>query len=273
MSLELQTDEVVSDSRSSKHQPSLELRAALEAATLAASVIRAAYGQNPQVTIKADQSPVTSADLAAEKAIRALLSDRFPTHAFYGEETGRSLGSESAPLWIVDPIDGTRCFIAGYPMFSTQIALAHQGHMQIGVSSAPVYGELAYAQRGGRAYLNGAAIHVSSVADLNQAAISVGNIRRLAASPRWAQYGRLVERVAYSRGYGDFLHYHLLAAGKLDAVIEDGIQIYDIAALVAIVEAAGGCCTQIDGAPITESSTSVIATNGLLHPEIVNALN
>ena len=106
--------------------------------------------------IKADKSPVTEADVRCEIAIREILESRFPTHGFFGEETGvRDRDAES--LWLVDPIDGTKAFVREYPMFSTQIALMRRGEIVLGVSSAPIYGELAYAERGRGAYLNGKA--------------------------------------------------------------------------------------------------------------------
>ena len=119
--------------------PSPELAAALEAAEAAARVIRECYARPLAVTVKADRSPVTEADVRAEQAIRAVLAARFPGHGFYGEETGRSGGGDS--LWLVDPIDGTKAFVREYPLFSTQIALLRAGRLVLGVSSAPLYGE------------------------------------------------------------------------------------------------------------------------------------
>jgi histidinol-phosphatase len=250
--------------------PSPELAAALEAAEAAARVIRALYARNVAVRLKPDQSPVTEADVGAEEAIRAVLRGHFPDHAFYGEETGRSGSGDS--LWLVDPIDGTKAFVRGYPMFSTQIALLRAGRLVLGVSSAPLYGELAYAERGAGAWLNDRPLAVSEVATLEAAALSAGNLRSLAAGPRWSAYGRIVARVNRIRGYGDFLHYHLLAGGKIDAVIESDVNILDIAALVTIVEEAGGRFTALDGAPVGLDTTTVLASNGRLHAPLLAAL-
>ena len=158
-------------------------------------------------------------------------------------------------------------------MFSTQIALMRRGELVLGVSSAPVYGELAYAERGRGAYLNGRALAVSRVSTLEAATLSSGNMKSLATGPRWTRYGELVARLNRIRGYGDFLHYHLLAAGKIDAVVETDVNILDISACVAIVTEAGGCFTELDGAPITLRSTSVLATNGRIHGAILEALD
>jgi histidinol-phosphatase len=252
--------------------PSPELQAALDAAEQAAGIARSLFRRNIEVRIKEDKSPVTEADMRCEIAIREILEARFPSHGFFGEETGsRGEGAES--LWLVDPIDGTKAFVREYPMFSTQIALMRRGEIVLGVSSAPVYGELCFAERGCGAYLNGKPIRVSQIATLESAALSSGNLKTLASGGQWARYGALVARVNRIRGYGDFLHYHLLAGGKIDAVIESDVNILDIAACVAIVNEAGGRFTDLGGAPITLQSSSVLATNGRLHDSVLAALS
>jgi len=252
-----------------EHSP--ELRAALEAASRAAEIARAMYRRNIEVRIKADKTPVTEADVRCETAIREVLEQRFPGYGFYGEETP-SRGLDAENLWLVDPIDGTKAFVREYPMFSTQIALMRGGEIVLGVSSAPVYGELAFAERGGGAHLNGAQLAVSSIADLSAAALSSGNLKSLAAGDRWSRYGALVARLDRVRGYGDFLQYHLLAGGKIEAVIESDVNILDIAACVAIVSEAGGRFTDLNGEPISLETRSVLATNGLVHDAILSAL-
>ncbi len=248
-----------------------ELQAALEAAHEAARIAREVYSGPIDVRIKADRTPVTEADVRCETAIRSILEARFPGYGFLGEELGaRDLDAEN--LWVVDPIDGTKAFARQYPMFSTQIALMRAGEIVLGVSSAPVYGELAYAERGGGAFINDRAVAVSRIDDLGSAALSSGNLKSLAASAQWGAYGRLVARVDRIRGYGDFLHYHLLAAGKIEAVIESDVNILDFAACAAIVAEAGGRVTDLSGAPVTLQSRSVLATNGRLHESILSAL-
>jgi histidinol-phosphatase len=215
---------------------------------------------------------VTEADVRCELAIRSILEARFPHYGFYGEKTGsRDRGAES--VWLVDPIDGTKAFVREYPMFSTQIALLRAGRIVLGVSSAPVYGELAYAEAGCGAYLNGERLRVSDVDAIEAATLSAGNLQSLARGGRWAAYGAVVARVDRIRGYGDFLHYHLLAAGKVDAVVESDVNILDIAALVAIVAEAGGRFTDLDGRAIGLETTSVLATNGRLHEPLCAALS
>jgi histidinol-phosphatase len=247
------------------------LATALEAAQAGAEVIRRYYQRNLQVTLKADKSPVTQADVETEQVIRAIIGQRFPTHGFYGEETGQS-SLDAEYLWLVDPIDGTKAFVREYPFFSTQIALMHRGRLIAGVSSAPVYGELAYAEVGRGAWLNEQPLKVSDIASIETAAISASNLRTLASGPRWARFGKLVARAQRIRGYGDFLHYHLLAAGKIDVVIESDVNILDIAPLAVIVEAAGGRFTDLEGRAPDLKTTSVLATNGELHDEVLRAL-
>jgi histidinol-phosphatase len=248
------------------------LATALEAARAAADVVRHYYRRNIAVTIKADKSPVTEADVETEKTIRSIIAGRYPSHGFHGEETGTS-ALDADYVWFVDPIDGTKAFVREYPMFSTQIALAHRGRLVVGVSSAPVYGELAYGEIGAGAWLNEQPIHVSTVDTIEGAALSTGNLKTLATGPRWTAFGELVGRLSRIRGYGDFLHYHLLASGRIDAVVESDVNILDVGACAVIVEAAGGRFTDLEGQPLTPSSNSVLATNGRLHDTVLAAIH
>ena len=251
--------------------PSRELQAALDAAQAAAEVIRGLYQKNLAVRTKQDQSPVTEADVRAEETIRAVLSERFPNYGFHGEETGQhSVGAES--VWLVDPIDGTKSFVRECPFFSTQIALMRGGRLVLGVSSAPAYGELAWAEQGSGAYLNDRPIHVSAVSDLSAAIVSTGNLKTMTRSAQWDRLGGLIRSVSRIRGYGDFVHYHLLARGSLDAVIESDVNILDIAALTVIVREAGGTFSDLAGKEVTLDTTTVLATNGRLHAAVAEAL-
>ncbi len=250
---------------------SKELAAALSAARAAADVITAYYRRKPSVRIKDDQSPVTQADLRAEEVIRSALTREFPAYGFYGEETGQdAMGAES--IWLVDPIDGTKSFLRETPFFSTQIALMRAGKLVLGVSNAPAYGELAWAERGGGAWLNERRIEVSRIAQVERACFSTGNIRSLTQPPQWTRLGALLARAERVRGYGDFLHYHLLARGSLEVVIESDVNILDIAALVVLVCEAGGIFTDLEGAPVGLATTSVLASNAILHEPVLAAL-
>ena len=248
------------------------LATALEAAHAAADVVRHYYQRNLVVTIKADKSPVTEADVETEKTIRAILAAKFPRHGFHGEETGTT-ALDAEYVWFVDPIDGTKAFVREYPMFSTPLALAHRGRLVVGVSSAPAYGELAYGEIGVGAWLDEQPIRVSEVDTIEAAALSTGNLKTLATGPRWAAFGALVGRLNRIRGYGDFLHYHLLASGRIDAVIESDVNILDVGACAVIVEAAGGRFTDLEGRSLTPQSGSVLASNGRLHEALRAAID
>lgn len=250
---------------------SQELKAALEAARAAAEVINAFYRHQPRVRTKPDESPVTEADERAEEVIRAALQRHFPGYGFYGEETGQyAMGAES--IWLVDPIDGTKSFVREQPFFSTQIALLRAGELVLGVSNASAYGELAWAEKGSGAFLNDEPVRVSRVGELTEAFVSTGNLKSLTHGPLWERFGTLVRGVGRIRGYGDFLHYHLLMRGSLDVVIETDVNILDIAALTVLVREAGGTFTDLHGAPVGLNTTSVLATNAALHPQVLAAL-
>ena len=251
--------------------PSKELIAAIDAAQAAAEVIRGFYRGSPGVRIKPDDSPVTEADVRAEEVIGRILTGRFPGYGFYGEETGRrAMGAES--IWLVDPLDGTKSFVRETPFFSTQIALMRAGELVLGVSSAPACDELAWAEAGSGAFLNQRPIRVSAVAALQHAFLSTGNLKSLARSAAWRRLGALIGRVERVRGYGDFVHYHLLARGALDVVVESDVNILDIAALAVLVREAGGTFTDLAGAPVDLDTRSVLATNGHLHAAVLEAL-
>jgi|SRR5450432_2853683 len=251
--------------------PSKELKAAIEAAQAAATLIRSFYQKGIAVRTKADSSPVTEADVQAEELIRATLKQHFPGYGFYGEEGGQHAMS-AQNIWLVDPIDGTKSFVRGTPFFSTQIALMRAGEFVLGVSSAPAYGELAWAERGGGAWLNERAVRVSATAQLGHAHVSTGNLKTLTNGAQWQRFGALIRRVSRIRGYGDFVHYHLLARGALDVVIESDVNVLDIAALTVIVREAGGTFTDLAGGEVNLDTTSVLASNGPLHGSVLEAL-
>ncbi|MBA2492145.1 MAG: inositol-phosphate phosphatase [Gammaproteobacteria bacterium] len=243
-------------------------RTAIMAAKAAQAVIERYYRGNFEVKLKADQSPVTVADVEAEEIIKGLITEAFPEHGFYGEETGRTR-ADAEYVWLIDPIDGTKSFVRGSPFFSTQIALMHQDRLLLGVSNAPIAGELAWAERGAGAYLNDQPIRVSEITDMARSTLSFGNIKTLGAAPQWTRLAELIARVNRTRGYGDYLHYHMLAAGQLDIVIESDVNILDIAALSVIVEEAGGRFTDLTGKPPgLATTTALAASTPALHEQV-----
>jgi histidinol-phosphatase len=251
---------------------SLLLQTAIQAAQAGEAIIKQYYRSNLNIQIKADQTPVTQADVETEHAIKTILQTAFPEHGFYGEETG-SNRPDAEYVWLVDPIDGTKSFVRGYPFFSTQIALLKGDEFVLGVSNAPLWGELAYAEIGGGAFLNEQPLHVSSVQELADATLSFGNIKTLAGQRYWTALGKLIQQFNRTRGYGDFYHYHLLAAGKIELVIESDIHILDVAALGVIVREAGGRITDLEGRPLGLTTTGIVASNGCLHDSVLNMLH
>ncbi|MDD3517756.1 MAG: inositol-phosphate phosphatase [Chromatiales bacterium] len=234
------------------------LDTAIRAARAAEAVIRRYYREGFDVTLKADASPVTQADVESERTIKTVIAEAFPDHGFFGEETGRER-IDAEYLWLIDPIDGTKSFVRRYPFFSTQIALMHRGELVLGVSNAPEFNEMAWAERGQGAFLNGQPIRVSEIVQPAEATLSLGNLKTLAAGSGWAGLGTLVGQVNRTRGYGDFYHYHLLASGRIDVVLESDVNILDIAALATIVREAGGVFTDMHGAELGLDTTSVLA--------------
>jgi histidinol-phosphatase len=247
------------------------LTAAREAADAAAAVIKHYWRRGVDVELKPDDTPVTVADREAELAIRRILTAALPGAAIYGEEFGLD-GARDGLLWLVDPLDGTKSFVRRTPFFSTQIALMHAGELLLGVSNAPVYGETMWASRGGGAWLDGTRVSVASTAAMAQASLSTGNIKSLTADTRWDALGQMIRDSNRIRGYGDFCHYHLLARGGLDLVIESDVNILDVAALAVIVREAGGVFTDLDGAPLTLETRSVLAGTPPLHAQALARL-
>jgi len=247
----------------------LAMRAALAAADAADDIAMRHFGQELEVELKHDESPVTVADREAEQAIRAVIRQYFPEHAVYGEEYGRD--GDSPCLWLVDPIDGTRSFIRSLPFWSTQIALMVEGELLLGVSSAPTFGERARAIRGQGAFINDRPVKVRPLEKLEDADLCFGNLRSLARGAGWSWVGELVSRAARSRGYGDFYSYHRLADGGQDVVVESDVNILDIAAVAVIVREAGGRFTDLDGREPNLETRSVLAACPQLHRQLLSS--
>ena len=248
------------------------LAVALQAVKSARELILSYYTGDFDIEIKADQTPVTVADRGAEQIIRNTINNAFPDHGIFGEEYGAE-NKDTEYLWLVDPIDGTKSFVKRYGMFSTQIALMHRGKLILGVSCAPAMDELFWATRGGGAFNAEGQLHISQVDSINLASISTGNIQSLAAGKRWPALGRILARTNRTRGYGDYYHYHRLAAGQLDAVIESDVNILDIAALYVIVTEAGGLFTDLDGRTPDLDTRTVLAATPALHAALSAELN
>ncbi|MBD3312445.1 inositol-phosphate phosphatase [archaeon] len=243
------------------------MQVALEVAKKAEKVIMNYYSDSIRAELKSDQSPVTIADTEAERIIKEIISKAFPEHGFVGEEFGKE--KENAEYkWIIDPIDGTKNYVRKIPLFATEIALMKGDELILGVSNAPAMKELLYAEKGKGAYFNGKRINVSKNNSLNKSYLSFGGLNLFEKHGMTRQLVGIVNKFVGRRGFGDFWSYHLLAKGSIDCMVEPDTKIWDIAAVKVIVEEAGGRVTDIKGGPVTLNTTSIIATNGLIHDKV-----
>lgn len=224
-------------------------------ADAAAEAIRPYFRDHGTVEAKGDDSPVTQADRAAEAAMRALIEAHYPEHGIYGEEHGQR-GTDSQFVWVLDPIDGTRNFIAGGTQWGTLIALCENGTPIVGILDQPITGERWVGAKDRKTTLNGKEIHTRNCDGLKEAAIS----STLCAPADMPRYEALANLCANSIKGGDCYAYGTLARGERDIVCDTALKPYDILALVPIVQGAGGKITGWDGAPITLAhSDSAIA--------------
>ena len=228
------------------------------------------------VEAKPDLTPVSDADTAVERAIRATLARARPRDGVLGEEFGASAPAKGGRNWVIDPIDGTKNFVRGVPVWGTLIALMEGDTPVAGLVSAPALGRRWWGAAGHGAYAGkhqraATRIRVSAVNRLPDASFCYSSLTG------WAENGRLepmldiILNVWRSRAYGDFYGYMLLAEGALDAMVEPELSLWDVAALIPIVTEAGGRFTDLDGRP-GPGGGSAIASNGLLHDDLLSRL-
>jgi histidinol-phosphatase len=230
-----------------------------------------------EITTKPDRSFVTQADTAIERHIRDGIAEVYPAHGLIGEEHGTESGGASV-RWFIDPIDGTHNFMRGVPLFGTLLGIERDGEMQVGVISAPALRERWFAWRGGGAWASGSA----GMAPGEVRRLRTSRVDRLDASqllyssptdiePYAPGFRPLVARAWRDRGFGDFWGYALVAEGAAEAMIEVGMSAWDLAAPLTIIEEAGGRVTDFAGVRTIHEAT-MLATNGLVHEEILRAL-
>jgi histidinol-phosphatase len=217
-----------------------------------------------RVDTKPDLTPVTEADHAVERALRERVAEARPGEGFLGEEFG--FDGETAVRWIVDPIDGTKNYSRGIPIFATLIALERHGELAVGVVSAPALGRRWWAARGEGAFANGQPIRVSEVGRLEDAVVSFTR-----EALRDERLSRLVARAWHARTFSDFWAHALVAEGSVDLAFEPTVNIWDLAALTVIVEEAGGRLTDREGVARVDGG-SALTTNGVLHDEGVRVV-
>ncbi|MFT4101527.1 MAG: histidinol-phosphatase [Burkholderiaceae bacterium] len=225
------------------------MRFAHELADLARPIARQYFRRPLAVESKSDASPVTIADRRIEQAMRAAIGERFPAHAVLGEEFGEQ--GDGALRWVLDPIDGTRSFICGVPLFGTLIALLDRGRPLLGIIDMPMLDERWAAGPDHPTTWNGAPARTSACAELSAAKL-FSTAPDLFAGDDARRIAPVESAVAVRRFGGDCYQYGLLASGQIDLVIEAGLQRYDVMALVPIIESAGGRICGWDGAPLSE---------------------
>jgi histidinol-phosphatase len=235
----------------------------VEAARSAGQVALSYFDNNVVVEWKQDQSPVTVADRAAEQKLRALIAASFPGDGFLGEEFGHTPGA-TGYRWIIDPIDGTRCFVRNIPHWATLVGLEYRGEMIAGVSYAPADNQLFRALRGDGTYKNDRRVRVSAVASLDQSLACYSGVQYFQKGGLESQFLSLMRGVDRARGFGDYYGFVLVAQGSCDLMVDYGVHIWDIAGLKVIVEEAGGKFTDWDGGADLERP-DCLASNGQVH--------
>ena len=240
---------------------------AVDAAWQAGQLTLAHFQTGVTVEQKADESPVTVADQGAEELLRRLIERRFPDHGIVGEEFGEA-DRDSIYRWIVDPIDGTRSFIQGVPLYGVLIGLEIDGEMVVGVAHFPGLGEMMAAAKGLGCRWNGRPVRVSEVSRLDQALLVFTDPVSFAPYGRAMAWDRLREVTHTQRGWGDCYGHCLVATGRAEVMLDPIMSVWDCAALLPILQEAGGTFTDWDGKP-TIYSEEAISTNGLLFDEVM----
>lgn len=241
------------------------IRFACHLADLAGEAIRPYFRQPFDVEQKADASPVTIADRAAEAAMRQAIEAHYPEHGIFGEEYG--VANEAAPWrWILDPIDGTKSFVTGLPIFGTLVALTHAGQPVLGVIDQPILRDRWIGARGHATQFNGRPAPAGRRMKLAEASLLTTYVDAFSES-ELAAFTRLRRACRINRMSGDCIAYALIAGGFADIVIDGTVQPYDYAALIPVVEGAGGIITDWEGRPLdTRSPARVLAAaNPALH--------
>lgn len=237
-----------------------DIRLAARLADLAGEAIRPFFRSRFDMEAKADVSPVTQADRAAEAAIRTVLGRERPADGIIGEEYGNER-EDAARLWVIDPIDGTRSFIAGRPIFGTLIALIEEGRPVLGLIDQPIIGDRWLGVAGRPTLFNGAAVRTRSCGALARAHLATTGPAYFSADER-PRFDRVSAAARDTLWGGDCYNYALLASGHLDLVVEAQLKLHDFAALIPVVEGAGGKMCDWEGRPLTGASDGRVLAVG-----------
>lgn len=244
------------------------LKVACEAAWVAGRQTLAHFNTGVAVEWKADHSPVTVADREAERTLRRIINQTFPNHAILGEEYGEQRGMDPV-RWILDPIDGTRSFARGIPLYGVQVGVEVLGEPVVGVIYLPVLDEMVAAYQGGGCTLNGRPCRVSSVTELDQALLLAHDLNLI--DQRWDGLADWVAQVQGLRNWGDCYSFVQVATGKAEMVLEPRMSSWDNAPLLTILEEAGGRFTNWQGER-TIHGGEALASNGHFHADLLAAL-
>src|SRR5262245_36058401 len=240
---------------------------AIEAARQAGQLALRYFDSGTAVEWKQDRSPVTIADRDAESLLRTALLGAFPDDGFLGEESGEKPGT-SGFRWIIDPIDGTRSFVRGIPLWATLVGLEYKDEQIAGVADVPALGHTYRALRGDGCYRNDRRLRVSDVATLSESLLFYSSPSWFVKAGRERTYLDLAALTQRQRGFGDYYGFVLLAQGSGEIMLDYGVNIWDVAALRPIVEEAGGKFSDWAGPPTVERP-AVLPTNGRLHAEVL----
>lgn len=238
---------------------------AVEAADKAGQLALRYFDGSFTVEWKSDLSPVTVADREAEQMLRQTLQRAFPDDGFLGEEFGDTPGT-SGFRWIVDPIDGTRSFVRGIPLWATLVGLEYKDEQIAGIAAAPALGQTYRALRGDGAYRNNRRIRVSEVNDLSQALVFYSSLSWFIKEGHQETFLKLVRRTERTRGFGDFYGFVLVAQGSGELMVEHGVHAWDVAAIKPLIEEAGGRFSDWSGGTSIHRP-DVIVSNGKLHDD------
>ncbi len=224
-----------------------------------------------KIEYKKDQSPVTIADQKSEEIVRTLLAKETPDYNVVGEEFGGEVGTTSRE-WVIDPIDGTKSFIHGVPLFGTLLALIENGKPLLGFMDFPALNIQVWAASGQGAFLNDQPCSVSKTSSIEEATLLDGNIVRMEKEGYLAPWKSLISRAKIYRGWGDCYGYYLVATGKAEVMVDPIVNVWDVAPIGIILKEAGGLFTSISGEETILGGTG-IGSNGILHPTVVSQFN
>jgi len=246
------------------------LEFAQEAAWQAGKLTLSYFGTGVVPELKSDQTPVTIADRQAEQRLRALIEARFPDHAILGEEYGET-NPGARFRWILDPIDGTKSFVQGVPLYGVLVGLERDGDPVLGVCYFPALGEMAAAARGHGCTLNGRRAQVSPVSSIHEAVFVQSDVRSFEAHNRGRVWEEMHRLVRITRSWGDCYGHVLVATGRAEIMLDPVMNVWDCAALLPILQEAGGTFTDWQG-HATIHGGDAISTNGLLFEPVMTII-